>query len=140
MSGIALVVDTNVFVSARNRRELTWEACRAFLTKVDRGEVLGIVSTLTLAELRAGFTDLETPTVWKPLLSHLFTSPNYRLEPVSPVIAERAGEVRARDRIPLADAVIVATGLELGAAGLVTQDLALGRKQSALPTRHPAEV
>ena len=139
MSGIALVVDTNVFVSARNRNELSWAACRSFLTKVDRGEVFAIVSTLTLAELRAGFTDRELPTVWKPLLSHLFTSPNYRLQPVTAAIAERAGEIRARDRLPLADAAILATGLELGATGLVTQDLSLGKKQSRLPTRLPSE-
>jgi predicted nucleic acid-binding protein len=138
VSGIALVVDTNVFVSARNRNEGGSDACRAFLSSVDRGEVRGIVSTLTLAELRAGFTAGEVAAVWRPLLSHLLTSSNYRIEAVTAPIAERAGELRARYRLSLADAAIVATGLELEAAGLVSQDSDLRKKQTELPVRSPS--
>ncbi len=137
MSGIPVVVDTNIFVSARNRPEAGWAACRALLERVDEGELRAIVSALTLAELRAGFREREVPTVWRPLLSHLLTSPNYRVEPVTPSIAERAGVLRARSRLGLADAIIVATGLEAGAAELVTQDLGIGQKENELPTRPP---
>ena len=137
MSGTALVVDTNIFVSARNRGETGFEACRAFLAHIDRGEELAVVSSLTLAELRAGFADREVPTVWRPMLSHFLTSPNYRIEPVSPSIAERAGELRARFRLRLADAVIVATGLECKASGVITQDREIRTKQSDLLARLP---
>ena len=137
MSGTALVVDTNIFVSARNRSETGFEACRAVLAHIDRGEQLAIVSSLTLAELRAGFADREVPTVWRPMLSHFLTSPNYRIAPVSPSIADRAGELRSRFRLRLADAVIVATGLECEAAGVITQDREIRTKQSAIPVRLP---
>lgn len=137
MSGTALVLDTNIFVSARNRGEAGFEACRAFLARVDRGEDRAIVSTLTLAELRAGFADREVRTVWRPMMSHFLTSPNYRIEPVSPSIADRAGELRARCRLRLADAVIVATGLECGATGILTQDQDLRNKQSEISVRGP---
>ncbi len=137
MTGIALVVDTNIFVSARNRHEAGSLACRAFLKKVDNGGFRAIVSTLTVAELRAGFSDPELPTVWRPLLSHLVTSPNYQVAPVTYSIAERAGELRARRRLALADATIVATGLELGANELVTQDFGIGQKQQELRVRPP---
>jgi predicted nucleic acid-binding protein len=137
VSGTALVVDTNIFVSARNRGEPGFEACRAFLARLDRGEERGIVSTLTLAELRAGFAEHEVPTVWRPMMSHFLTSPNYRIEPVSPSIAERAGELRARYRLRLADAVVVATGLECRAACVVTQDREIRTKQSGLAVRGP---
>jgi predicted nucleic acid-binding protein len=135
VSGTALVVDTNIFVSARNRGETGFAACRALLARIDRGEERAIVSALTLAELRAGFAEREVPTVWRPMMSHLLTSPNYHVEPLTASIADRAGELRARCRLRLADAVIVATGLESKASAVITQDREIRTKQSELPAR-----
>jgi predicted nucleic acid-binding protein len=137
VSGTGLVIDTNIFVAARNRYESGWTACRGFLARVDSGEQKAIVSAITLAELRAGFSAEEIPTVWRPMLSHFLTSPNFRVESVSAPIADRAGALRSIRRLSLADAVIVATGLELGADGIVTQDASLRKRQSEIPIRSP---
>ena len=140
MSGPDVVVDTNVFVSARNRREAAWHACRAFLDGVDRGAYRGIVSTISLAELRVGFRDAEVPSVWRPMLSHLLTSPHYAVAAVSPSIAEQAGSIRARHRITLPDAIIVATAVEYRAKFIVSEDRELGRRQPEVPVRRASDV
>lgn len=140
MSGPDVVVDTNVFVSARNRHERGFASCRKFLDGIDRGEFRAILSTVTIAEIRAGLAAAEIPTVWRAWLTHLVTSPNYRVVPVDTDIAEAAAELRAMSQVDLPDALIVATGQLRGAAFLVTQDRQIGRRQSALPTKAPVDA
>ncbi|MCI4352685.1 MAG: PIN domain-containing protein [Thermoplasmata archaeon] len=140
MSGLDAIVDTNVFVSARNPQERGFAACRKLLDRLDRGEFRAVISTVTIAELRAGFVPEEVPTVWRPMLTHLLTSANYRVEPVGPEIAERAGELRASSRLTLPDSIIVATGQLVGVPILVSQDKELGRQQHVLPVRSPFDL
>ncbi|MGP8071740.1 MAG: type II toxin-antitoxin system VapC family toxin [Thermoplasmata archaeon] len=140
MSGQVVVVDTNVFISARNRRERAFAVCRHILDQVDSGSLRAIVSTVTIAELRAGLSPEEIPTTWRAMLTHLLTSPNYRVEPVDAEISEAAGEIRAEANVSLPDALILATGKLRGAAFLVTQDKDLAKQQIALAVKIPQDV
>ena len=140
MNGLDGIIDTNVFVSARNPQERGFVAARRLLDRIDRGEFRAAVSTVTLAELRAGFLPQEVTPVWKPLLRHFLSSPNYRIEPVSPEIAERAGELRATSRLTLPDCMIIGTGQVLGISLVVTQDKDLARQQDRLKVRSPDEL
>jgi len=140
VSGPIAIVDTNIFISARNRQEPGFAACRKVLDQIDNGNLTAIISTVTIAEIRAGMSREEIPTVWKAMLTHLLTSPNYRVESVDAEIAESAGELRASKRLTLPDAMVVATGRLRGAAFLVTQDRALGRQQDRLAIKSPEDV
>ena len=140
MSGRTVLLDTNIFVSARNRGESGHDACRWLLDGVDEGRLHAMVSTITLAEIRAGLTIAEVRTVWQAFLSHLLTAPNYTVEPVDASIAEEAGELRSQTKLTLPDALIVSTGHLRGAESLVTLDREIGRRQSLLPARPPSEV
>ena len=140
MNGLDAIIDTNVFVSARNPHERGYAAARRILERIDRGEFRAAISTVTISELRAGFRPEEVPTVWKPLLRHLLTSVNYRVESVGPEIAEKAGELRTSSRLTLPDCLIIATGHQLGVRVLLTQDKELARHQSLLDVRSPLEL
>jgi predicted nucleic acid-binding protein len=137
VSGVSVVVDTNVFVSARNRHERGSPVCRRLLDRIDQGEFQAIVSTVTIAEIRAGISPQEVNTAWKAMLSHFLTSTNYKVEPVATDIAEVAGELRSTSNLTLPDALVVVTGLLRGAAFLVTQDKDMARTQSVLPVKTP---
>ena len=139
MSGPDAIVDTNIFVSARNPREDGHAACRALLEAIDSDKVQAIVSTVTLAELRAGFSPEEVPTVWRPLSAHLHSSPNYVVEAVDSDIAEAAGALRHSSRLTLPHALIVATGQVRRAKCVVTQDLELRKARIGLPIKKPSE-
>jgi predicted nucleic acid-binding protein len=140
VSGPSAIVDTNIFIAARNRHERGYAACRRLLDQIDQGRLTAIVSTVTVAELRAGMALEEIPTVWKAMLTHLLTSPNYRVEPPDAEIAEAAGELRASNRLTLPDALVVATGHLRGASFIVTQDRGLGRLQDRLSAKLPDDV
>jgi predicted nucleic acid-binding protein len=140
VSGLDAIVDTNVFITARNPHEVGYAACRKVLDLIDRGDLTAIVSTVTIAEIRAGLTPDEIPTFWKAMLTHLLTSPNYRVEPVDADIADAAGDLRASKRLTLPDALIVATGRLRHASFLVTQDRALGQRQETLKIMPPKDV
>lgn len=140
MSGPNVLVDTNIFVSARNPNERGCTACRRLLDRIDAGRVRALVSTVTVAEVRAGLEPAEAQAVWQAFVSHLLTSPNYSVEPVDVEIAERAGELRRRTKLTLPDALIVATGQLRSAAVIVTQDRQLGLRQSVVRTCGPVDV
>lgn len=140
MSGVNAIIDTNIFISARNRHEGGYTACRTLLDLIDQGRLSAILSTVTVAELRAGMKPEEIPTVWRAMFAHLRTSPNYRLESVDAEIANLAGELRASNRLKLPDALVVATGSLRGASFIVTQDRALARRQERLAVKLPEDV
>ncbi len=140
MSGPNALIDTNIFVSARNRNEAGHSACRRLLDRIDEGRFQAMVSTISLAEIRAGFGPAEARSVWQAFVSHLLASPHYEVEPVDVAIAETAGELRERTGLTLPDALIVATGQLKGAEFAVTQDRQLGRLQTVLRVRAPEEL
>ncbi len=140
MSGPSVIVDTNIFVSARNPNEASYDACRHLLDRIDAGRVRALVSTVTVAEIRAGLKPAEVRAVWQAFVSHLLTSPNYSVEAVDVEIAERAGELRQQTKLTLPDALIVATGQIREVTAVVTQDRQLGRLQSVVRTCGPSEV
>jgi len=140
VSGLDVIVDTNVFVSARNRHERGNPACRKLLDRIDQGEFRAMVATITIAELRAGISPEEVRTVWKVMLSHLLTSSSYQVESVDADIAEAAEELRATSRLTPPDATVVATGQLRGASLLLTRDKELALRQSVLPVKSPDDL
>ncbi|MGC2035023.1 MAG: PIN domain-containing protein [Thermoplasmata archaeon] len=140
MSGPSALLDTNIFLSARNRNETGHAACRRLLDRVDDGALRAIVSTISIAEVRAGLGPAEARAVWQAFVSHLLTSPNYRLEPVDASIAEMGGELRQKSKLTLPDALIIATGMIKRVDFVVTQDRQLARLQTALQVLPPEEI
>ena len=140
MSGPTVIVDTNVFISARNRGEPGHRSCREFLDRVDRGLFRVILSTVTVAEIRAGMTDEDAVLAWRDMLTHFLTSPDYRVEPLDVEVAEAAGALSASSALTLPDAVIVTTGHLRGATSLVTQDQKIARRQTLLKVQSPTDL
>jgi predicted nucleic acid-binding protein len=133
------LLDTNIFVSARNRGEAGHLACRRLPDRVDDGQLHAIVSTITIAEKREGPRPAEAQSVWQAFVSHILTSPNYAVEPVDRSIAEVGGELRERTKLELPDALIVATAKLKGAEYIVTQDAVLGPARSIVKVRSPTD-
>jgi predicted nucleic acid-binding protein len=94
VTGPTAVIDTNIFLSAKNPAEPGYTACRKLLDRVDRGDILALVSTVTVAEIRAGLSPEDAAANWRALLTHLLTSPNYRVEPMDVDVAEAASSLR----------------------------------------------
>ncbi|HTE68428.1 MAG TPA: PIN domain-containing protein [Actinomycetes bacterium] len=114
--GVALL-DTSIVIAALNRHDALHQAAsRALRAERDRHALA--MSALTYAEmlvgpLRAGERSVE--------IVERFAA-QVRIVDLSPSIARLAAELRATRGLKLPDAVIVATGLRLEAAVIVTAD------------------
>ncbi|HEV2317806.1 MAG TPA: PIN domain-containing protein [Thermoplasmata archaeon] len=135
-----MLVDTNVFLAARTRQESGHAASRRFLDAVDDGRFEALVSVLTLAELRAGFTTAQIPALWTPFLSHLRASRSYSVEPVDESISLLGGELRGSTGLTLPDALILATAQLRGAELVATQDLELLRAKGPVVSKRPDDI
>ena len=140
MSGPRVLVDTNVFLAARAAREPGHVASRRLLDAVDDGRLEALVSVITLAELRAGFTPAQVPALWTPFLSHLRASRSYSIEPVDEAIGLAGGELRAETHLALPDAMILATAQLRGAQCVVTLDRELLGAKSSVASKRPEEL
>jgi predicted nucleic acid-binding protein len=140
MSGRSAVVDTNIFITARNASESGYSSCRGLIDRIDRGELEAIVSAITIAELRAGIPRHQVSTTWRAMMAHFLTSPNFRVVPLDSDVAEAAGEIRASTRLTLPDAAIVATAHLHKATLVVTQDQNLIRRELGVPVVTPDQV
>jgi predicted nucleic acid-binding protein len=140
VGGTRVLVDTNVFLAARAPREPGHASSRRLLDAVDDGGLEALVSVITLAELRAGFTVAQLPALWTPFLSHLRASRSYSIEPVDEAIALAAGELRESTHLTIPDALILATAMLRGADFLATHDLVLLRTKSNVPSKRPDDI
>ncbi|HXW94598.1 MAG TPA: PIN domain-containing protein [Nitrososphaerales archaeon] len=121
--GIPAVLDTNIFLNVKNKDPGYFETSSAVIDAVDASRVVGIVSTITVAELSAGYNKRGDLFGKQDLFDHLLTNEGYRLIPMDTTIADLAGEIRAQTDVSLPDAIIVSTGVAEGASYLVTHDL-----------------
>jgi predicted nucleic acid-binding protein len=110
------------------------------LDAVDDGRLEALVSVVTLAELRAGFSDAQLPALWTPFLSHLRASRSYSIEPVDEAIALAAGQLRESTGLALPDALVLATAELRRAEVVATQDLELLRATSVVSTKRPEDI
>ncbi|MFZ3355655.1 MAG: PIN domain-containing protein [Thermoplasmata archaeon] len=140
MSSVNIVVDTNVFVAARNPAEAIFSDCRKLLAAVDEGRFRALISVVTLAELRAGFSTAELPALWTPFLSHLTASPNIAVELVDREIALTAGEIRREAGLRLPDALILATAHHRSAKCVATADREMLRGRAYAAAMSPSEL
>ncbi|MCI4324689.1 MAG: PIN domain-containing protein [Thermoplasmata archaeon] len=140
MSGARVLVDTNVFLAARAPHEPGHAASRRLLDAIDDGNLGALVSVITLAELRAGFTVARRAALWTPFLSHLKSSRSYSIEPVDEEIALAAGELRETTQLRLPDALILATANTRRAEFLATLDLEILRAKWTGVSRRPGDI
>ena len=92
---------------------------------VAAGRLLGITSTLTLAEvlvqpIRRGAVELQ-----RAYSDRLMHSEYFETRPIDSAVAQRAAELRASFNIRLPDALQLATALVAGCDALLTNDRAL---------------
>lgn len=113
---------------------------RRLLDRIDAGRAHGLVSIVTVAEVRAGLEPAEARAVWQVFLSHPLTSPNYSVEAVDGEIAEAAGALRRKTRLTLPGALIAATGKVRKATAVVARVRRLGHLGSMLRACGPSEV
>jgi predicted nucleic acid-binding protein len=115
--GALTVVDSSVVIAALDRDDDLYGASTTALLEVRDSRLL--LPIVAYAEVMVGAIRAGTRRR-REVEGRLRRS--FNLEPVSVEIAARASEVRSRYALPLPDALVLATGLELGATAILTGD------------------
>jgi predicted nucleic acid-binding protein len=125
-------VDTNIFLNVKNKEEPYYRYSKKILELIDDGEAEGVVSTMVVAELCAGYHEFNELTEKDEFLTQLRTNPNYKIVHLDLEVAEEAGRVRAMTHLRLPDAILVASSLIAGAPILVSHDDQLVKAQGLI--------
>lgn len=136
---VKAVLDTNIFLNVINQEEPFFADSRSLLDLVDDGRFIGVVSTISVAELSVGYYAAGDEAGFRRFLLHILSSENYRLIDVDSKVAELAGKIRAETGLRLPDALIVASGLEVGAGCLITGDEEFKKADNILNSVSPPE-
>jgi len=117
-----LLLDTMVFSYHLSAHPRYAPLSRVVLEAVESGQVMGLTTTVTLAEilsLPAKMSDRTTMLEYELYLTHF---PNLRWVPLDAALAREAAWIRGTTGLRLPDAVQVAAARQAGADGIVTND------------------
>ena len=131
---LKVLIDTNVFITVKNREEPHCASAKAVFDKIDEGALRGVISTIVLAEMCSGYYASGEEREKDEFLTHILASPNYRVVEVTVGIADEAGRIRASTGLRLPDALIFASGLREKADFFITYDESLRKADSLIKT------
>ncbi|UCF08888.1 MAG: PIN domain-containing protein, partial [Thermoplasmata archaeon] len=118
-----LFIDTNVFVSILNK-ERNYQASKDILDSIHKGKHTGITSAICIAEVLSGFYSKGEKEKGDRFLADVKLIENLSIIDVDIGIAKEAAQIRAKYKLKLPDAIIIATCMAHGCS-LVTKDEAL---------------
>jgi predicted nucleic acid-binding protein len=114
--------DTNVFVYLFESAGPLADAATAVVNAVSARRIVGIVSTVALAEAIVGPAHLGDDTMGERYADAIRSIENLHVVPATVEIAAESGFVRAHTGLTLADSMHVATAQVAGASILITND------------------
>jgi predicted nucleic acid-binding protein len=133
MSGPVAVVDTSIFIGAKNPDEVEHRACLRVLDLVHERRIHAFVSAVTLAEVLTGFRLEDDSAGAAEFLSYVTASDRLNFVAVGLSICDIAATVRASMALRLPDAIIVATAIDRSATTIITHDKEFARARSLVP-------
>jgi len=135
-----ILLDTNVFVAAKNKSEPAYSESIRLIELIDRGRIKCVVPALVIAELCAGYYQEEDEEGARELLEAFLTTPSYEIIPIDHKIACEAGRVRAELRLKLPDAIIIATAVIVKADAIITYDQEIRKAEKYITIKTPREI
>lgn len=117
------MLDTSVVIAYIDRRDRASPVAAGVIDGLVRsGRNPGLISMVTVAEILVGPARNGDHALRAEILEFLTRLPGLRLQEIDLRIAQRAAMLRARHRLRLAAALIIATGLADGVRQIVSND------------------
>ena len=131
--GCILALDTVVLIYFLEKHPVFYPTAREIFRKIEENCFPALISSLVFAELLVTAYKGNKATEAMKLMQVLTGFPHLKIAPLTPSIAAQAARLRAAYGIRTPDAIHLATAIEGGAAGFITNDKDLERLQKELP-------
>lgn len=122
-----VLLDTSAFIYFLEGHPRHYAASDRLFTAIADGGLRGLASVLVLTELLVPYYREGDRRRIRTITSAIHGLPNLEVVDVTPEIANIAARLRAGHNLRTPDAIHVATAVEHGADGVVTNDLRLRR-------------
>ncbi|MBI2873242.1 MAG: type II toxin-antitoxin system VapC family toxin [Chloroflexi bacterium] len=128
-----IAFDSNALIYLLEGREpYTTYVARA-IEMMERGEVVGLVSTVVEMELLVKPLRDRDTGAYDRVEMFLRQRPNLTVRAVDRAVARRAADVRARTRLSPLDAIVVATALEERCDAIIGNDSLIASRLTGIP-------
>jgi predicted nucleic acid-binding protein len=135
-SAKTILLDSSVLLAFFNAHELVHPLARHLLSRIEstHDPLYGYYSAVSIMELLVRPMAVN-PLVADTLMASLTQLPKLHLVPVDAVVGRQAAEVRSKERIGPADALVIASGLVARCDVIVSND---ERWEQRLANHYPA--
>ncbi len=134
MGLMRVTIDTNIFINVKEEEEPFFEYSSKILDAIEAGQLKGVISIITIAELCVGYYNINKPKEKDEYLSNLYTQHNYTIVNLDRVLADQSAKIRSETNLRLPDSIIVATSLKEKVFSLISNDGKLNRAEALIKT------
>ena len=122
--GLRISLDTNIFLAIKNKEDSS-PFCEKILNAIEEKKFIGVLSTVVISEVLVGF--YQNNETWEADEFAQNITAYYEIIPVSLDVSQEGAKIRAKYKIKLPDALIIAS-LDLSETKiLITSDKGLSK-------------
>ncbi len=130
--GSTVGIDTVAWIYLLERHPVHYPTARRFFARLEAGELQGVAASLVLTELLVPAYRAGEPRRARELARILENFPHLRILDLTPPVALRAADLRARYGLRTPDAIHCATAMAARCDAVLTNDAAFLRISSEL--------
>ncbi|KKM22227.1 hypothetical protein LCGC14_1627470 [marine sediment metagenome] len=134
MGLMKITIDTNIFINVKEAEEPFFEYSSKILDAIEDGQLTGVISIITIAELCVGYYNINKPNEKNEYLSNLYSQDNYKIVNLDRVLADQSAKIRSDTSLRLPDSIIVATSLYERVSFLISNDGKFNRVKNLIKT------
>lgn len=117
-----ITIDTNIFINVKEEEEPFFEYSAKILDAIEDGQLKGVISIITIAELCVGYHNINKPKEKDEYISKLYSQDNYIIVNLDRRLADQSAKIRSETNLRLPDSFIVAASLHEKVSFLISND------------------
>ena len=127
-----ITIDTNIFINVKEEEEPFFQYSAKILDAIEDGQLKGVISIITIAELCVGYYNVNKPNEKDEYISNLYSQDNYIIVNLERIIADQSAKIRSETNLRLPDCIIVAASLHEKASLLISNDEKFKRAENLI--------
>lgn len=122
MGLMKITIDTNIFINVKEEEEPFFKYSSKILDAIEDGQLKGVISIITIAELCVGYYNINKPKEKDEYVSKLYSQDNYIIVNLDRELADQSAKIRSETNLRLPDSIIVAASLREKVSFLISND------------------